>query len=103
MSLSKVSFLLIIFTLATIFGCSYNSSSSNDFELNVSGENQNFAINNTAVSYNDSNQRNTYATLNAGTYYPLTPTIKAYAQVRYYDSDKNIDSLSGSIGISGQF
>jgi hypothetical protein len=69
----------------------------------LSGENQNFAINNTAVSYNDSNQRNTYATLNAGAYYPLTPTIKAYAQVRYYDSDKNIDSLSGNIGISGQF
>jgi hypothetical protein len=69
----------------------------------LSGENQNFAINNTAVSYNDSNQRNTYATINAGAYYPLTPTIKAYAQVRYYDSDKNIDSLSGNIGISGQF
>ncbi|CAN6132914.1 Autotransporter beta-domain containing protein [Methylophilaceae bacterium] len=69
----------------------------------LSGENQNFAINNTAVSYNDSNQRNTYATLNAGAYYPLTPMIKAYAQVRYYDSDKNIDSLSGNIGISGQF
>jgi hypothetical protein len=69
----------------------------------LSGENQNYAINNTAVSYNDSNQRNTYATLNAGAYYPLTPTVKAYAQVRYYDSTKNIDSLSGSIGISGQF
>ena len=37
------------------------------------------------------------------TYYPLTPTVKAYAQVRYYDSTKDIDSLSGSIGISGQF
>ena len=69
----------------------------------LSGENQNYAINNTAVSYNDSNQRNTYATLNAGAYYPLTPTVKAYAQVRYYDSIKDIDSLSGSIGISGQF
>jgi hypothetical protein len=69
----------------------------------ISGENQNYTINNTAVSYNDSNQRNTYATLNAGAYYPLTPTVKAYAQVRYYDSTKNIDSLSGSIGISGQF
>ena len=69
----------------------------------ISGENQNYAINNTAVSYNDSNQRNTYATLNAGAYYPLTPTVKAYAQVRYYDSVKDIDSLSGSIGISGQF
>ena len=69
----------------------------------LSGENQNFAINNTTVSYNDSNQRNTYTTINAGAYYPLTPTIKAYAQVRYYDSDKNIDSLSGYIGISGQF
>ena len=69
----------------------------------LSGENQNYAINNTAVSYNDSNQRNTYATLNAGAYYPLTPSIKAYAQVRYYDSTKDIDSLSGSIGISGQF
>jgi hypothetical protein len=69
----------------------------------ISGENQHYAINNTAVSYNDSNQRNTYATLNAGAYYPLTPTVKAYAQVRYYDSVKDIDSLSGSIGISGQF
>jgi hypothetical protein len=69
----------------------------------ISGENQNYAINNTAVSYNDSNQRNTYATLNAGAYYPLTQTVKAYAQVRYYDSTKDIDSLSGSIGISGQF
>jgi hypothetical protein len=69
----------------------------------LSGENQNFTINNTAVSYNDSKQQNTYATFNAGAYYPLTPTIKAYAQVRYYDSDKNIDSLSGSVGISGQF
>jgi hypothetical protein len=69
----------------------------------ISGENQNYAINNTAVSYNDSNQRNTYATLNAGAYYPLTPTVKAYAQVRYYDSVKDIDSLSGSVGISGQF
>jgi len=69
----------------------------------ISGENQNYAINNTAVSFNDSNQRNTYATLNAGAYYPLTPTVKAYAQVRYYDSTKDIDSLSGSIGISGQF
>jgi hypothetical protein len=69
----------------------------------ISGENQNYTINNTAVSYNDSNQRNTYATLNAGAYYPLTPTVKAYAQVRYYDSVKDIDSLSGSIGISGQF
>ncbi|CAN4265887.1 Autotransporter beta-domain containing protein [Methylophilaceae bacterium] len=69
----------------------------------LSGENQNFTINNTAVSYNDCKQRNTYATLNAGAYYPLTPTIKAYAQVRYYDSDKNIDSLSGNFGISGQF
>jgi hypothetical protein len=69
----------------------------------LSGENQNYAINNTAVSYNDSNQRNTYATLNAGAYYPLTSTVKAYAQVRYYDSVKDIDSLSGSIGISGQF
>jgi hypothetical protein len=69
----------------------------------ISGENQHYAINNTAVSYNDSNQRNTYATLNAGAYYPLTPTVKAYAQVRYYDSTKDIDSLSGSIGISGQF
>jgi hypothetical protein len=69
----------------------------------ISGENQNYAINNTTVSYNDSNQRNTYATLNAGAYYPLTPTVKAYAQVRYYDSTKDIDSLSGSIGISGQF
>jgi len=69
----------------------------------ISGENQNYAINNTAVSYNDSNQRNTYATLNAGAYYPLTSTVKVYAQVRYYDSVKDIDSLSGSIGISGQF
>lgn len=69
----------------------------------ISGENQHYAINNTPVSYNDSNQRNTYATLNAGAYYPLTPTVKAYAQVRYYDSTKDIDSLSGSIGISGQF
>ena len=69
----------------------------------ISGENQHYAINNTAVSYNDSNQRNTYATLNAGAYYPLTQTVKAYAQVRYYDSTKDIDSLSGSIGISGQF
>ena len=69
----------------------------------ISGENQNYAINNTAVSYTDSNQRNTYATLNAGAYYPLTLTVKAYAQVRYYDSTKDIDSLSGSIGISGQF
>ncbi len=69
----------------------------------ISGENQHYAINNTAVSYNDSNQRNTYATLNAGAYYPLTSTVKAYAQVRYYDSTKDIDSLSGSIGISGQF
>ena len=69
----------------------------------ISGENQHYAINNTAVSYNDSNHRNTYATLNAGAYYPLTPTVKAYAQVRYYDSTKDIDSLSGSIGISGQF
>ena len=69
----------------------------------ISGENQNYAINNTAVSYNDSNQRNTYATLNAGAYYPLTQTVRAYAQVRYYDSTKNIDALSGSIGISGQF
>ena len=69
----------------------------------ISGENQNYAINNTAVSYNDTNQGNTYATLNAGAYYPLTPTVKAYAQVRYYDSVKDIDSLSGSIGISGQF
>jgi hypothetical protein len=41
--------------------------------------------------------------VNAGAYYPLTPTVKAYAQVRYYDSTKDIDSLSGSIGISGQF
>jgi hypothetical protein len=69
----------------------------------ISGENQNYAINNTAVSYNDSNQRNTYRTINAGAYYPLTPTVKAYAQVRYYDSVKDIDALSGSIGISGQF
>ena len=69
----------------------------------LSGENQNYAINNTAVSYNDSKQRNTYASINAGAYYPLTPTIRAYAQVRYYDSDKNIDSLSGNFGISGQF
>ena len=69
----------------------------------ISGENQHYAINNTSVSYNDSNQRNTYATLNAGAYYPLTPTVNAYAQVRYYDSSKNIDALSGSIGISGQF
>ncbi|CEZ19821.1 exported protein of unknown function [Candidatus Methylopumilus planktonicus] len=69
----------------------------------ISGENQNYAINNTAVSYNDSNQGNTYRTINAGAYYPLTPTVKAYAQVRYYDSTKDIDSLSGSIGISGQF
>ena len=69
----------------------------------LSGENQNYVINNTSVSYNDSNQRNTYATLNAGAYYPLTSTVKAYAQVKYYDSIKNIDSLSGSIGISGQF
>jgi hypothetical protein len=35
--------------------------------------------------------------------HPITPTVKAYAQVRYYDSVKDIDSLSGSIGISGQF
>ena len=69
----------------------------------LSGENQNYAINNTAVSYNDNNQGNTYRTVNAGAYYPLTPTVKAYAQVRYYDSVKDIDSLSGSIGISGQF
>ena len=69
----------------------------------LSGENQNFTINNTAVSYNDSKQRNTYASINAGAHYPLTPTIRAYAQVRYYDSDQNIDSLSGSFGISGQF
>jgi hypothetical protein len=69
----------------------------------ISGENQNYAINNTAVSYNDTNQGNTYRTVNAGAYYPLTPTVKAYAQVRYYDSTKDIDSLSGSIGISGQF
>jgi hypothetical protein len=69
----------------------------------ISGENQNYAINNTAVSYNDTNQGNTYRTVNAGAYYPLTPTVKAYAQVRYYDSVKDIDSLSGSIGISGQF
>jgi len=69
----------------------------------LSGENQNFTINNTAVSFNDSKQRNTYATINAGAYYPLTPTISAYAQVRYYDSDQNIDSLSGNFGISGQF
>jgi hypothetical protein len=44
-----------------------------------------------------------YATLNAGAYYPLSPEVNAYAQVRYYDSVKDIDSLSGSIGISGQF
>ena len=69
----------------------------------LSGENQNYAINNTAVSYNDNNQGNTYRTVNAGAYYPLTQTVKAYAQVRYYDSVKDIDSLSGSIGISGQF
>jgi hypothetical protein len=69
----------------------------------ISGENQNFSINNTEVSYKDTNQRNTYATLNAGAYYPLTPTVKAYAQVRYYDSTKNIDSLAGSVGVSGQF
>jgi hypothetical protein len=69
----------------------------------ISGENQNYAINNTAVSYNDTNQGNTYRTVNAGAYYPLTSTVKAYAQVRYYDSVKDIDSLSGSIGISGQF
>jgi hypothetical protein len=69
----------------------------------ISGENQNYAINNTAVSYNDTNQRNTYATLNAGAYYPLSPAVNAYAQVRYYDSVKDIDSLSGSVGISGQF
>jgi hypothetical protein len=69
----------------------------------ISGENQHYAINNTAVSYNDTNQGNTYRTVNAGAYYPLTPTVKAYAQVRYYDSVKDIDSLSGSIGISGQF
>jgi hypothetical protein len=69
----------------------------------LSGENQNYAINNTAVSYNDNNQGNTYKTVNAGAYYPLTQTVNAYAQVRYYDSTKNIDSLSGSIGISGQF
>ena len=69
----------------------------------ISGENQHYAINNTAVSYNDNNQGNTYKTVNAGAYYPLTPTVKAYAQVRYYDSTKDIDSLSGSIGISGQF
>ena len=69
----------------------------------LSGENQNYAINNTAVNYNDTNQGNTYKTVNAGAYYPITPTVKAYAQVRYYDSTKNIDALSGSIGISGQF
>ena len=69
----------------------------------LSGENQNYAINNTAVSYNDSNQRNTYATLNLGAYYPVSPAVNAYAQVRYYNSVKDIDSLSGSIGISGQF
>ncbi len=69
----------------------------------ISGENQNFSINNSEVSYKDTNQRNTYATFNAGAYYPLTPTVKAYAQVRYYDSTKNIDSLAGSVGISGQF
>jgi len=69
----------------------------------LSGENQNYTINNTAVSYSDTNQRNTYATLNAGAYYPLTQTVRAYAQVRYYDSVKDIDSLSGSVGISGQF
>lgn len=69
----------------------------------ISGENQNFSINNTEVSYEDTNQRNTYVTLNAGAYYPLTQTVKAYAQVRYYDSTKNIDSLAGSVGVSGQF
>ena len=69
----------------------------------LSGETQNFTIINHDVSYKDSNQRNTYGILNAGAYYPLTSTVRAYAQFRYYDSTKNIDSLAGSIGISGQF
>jgi hypothetical protein len=41
--------------------------------------------------------------MNAGAYYPLTKTLNAYANVRYYGADKNIDSLSGGIGIAGQF
>ena len=69
----------------------------------LSGENQNYTIVNQAVSFNDPNQQGTYVTMNAGAYYPLTKTLNAYANVRYYGADKNIDSLSGGIGIAGQF
>ncbi len=80
MSLSKVSFLLIIFTLATIFGCSYNSSSSNDFELNVSGENlytfDNQTINNKLKNLTTNCQDNCFVI--------LTLADEKYLQT-YYD------------------
>ncbi len=69
----------------------------------ISGENQNYSINNTEVSYKDANQRNTYGTVKTGAQYPVTTTIQAYAQVSYYDSTKNIHALSMNIGITGTY
>lgn len=69
----------------------------------ISGDNQKYAITGTSVNYSEPNQQSSYGTANVGAYYPITKSINAYAQTKYYTSDKNIDSLTTSIGISGQF
>jgi len=69
----------------------------------IDGNTQNYAINNTPVNYIDPDQHTTYVTANLGMNYPLTKSIHAFAQTKYYATDKSIDSLTTSIGIAGQF
>jgi hypothetical protein len=69
----------------------------------ISGDNQKYAITGSSVNYNEPNQQSSYATANVGAYYPITKSINAYAQTKYYATDKNLDSLTTSAGISGQF
>jgi len=69
----------------------------------ISGDNQKYAITGSSVNYNEPNQQSSYATANVGAYYPITKSINAYTQTKYYTTNKNIDSLTTSVGISGQF
>ena len=68
----------------------------------IDGASQQYTIDGTAVRY-QADKSNTYASVSLGASYEFTPQARAYLNVKRFDSNDDIDGITGNAGLTVLF
>ncbi len=68
----------------------------------IDGASQQYTIDGTAVRY-QADKSNTYASVSLGASYQFTPQARAYLNVKRFDSNDDIDGITGNAGLTVLF